>query len=59
MIYRVSQKNEKAEIFAKQNGILDYTILIKTEIIWFRAPTLFLNDLDKHSYIIYSVILGY
>ena len=29
---------------AKQNGILDLMILIKTKIIWFRAPTNFEND---------------
>ena len=48
----------KAEIYAKQNGILDSTILIKSEIIKFRALILFENDQDKNGYNIYSVILG-
>ena len=37
-------------------GVLD---LIKTQIIWFRAPTYFENDQDKNSYNINSVSLGY
>ena len=46
-----------AEIFAKQNAILDKKILIKAQIIWFRAPTYFENNQDKNSYNIYSVSL--
>ena len=47
------------EIFAKKIGILDEMILIKTQIICFRAPTNFQNDQDTYSYNIYSVSLGY
>ena len=39
------------EIFAKQNGIL-----IKTQIIWYRALTYFENVYDKNSYNIYQSV---